>query len=187
MCEGSLWKIVGHGGDCGKLGSEALLKGTLVTKHICGQIWPLVHNCTWLYSLVRVEGFGSFFPCLEFSSVSPVGNTQYYFLFEVFTTMLKHIRGIYCRLPLTKLEERNMIKMGLFSFLILSPSLSHLTRLSVWYVFELNVHKRSMGNLTFSLSWFSAPGFSANPVGQWLENLNKIREISVSKKHLKKV
>lgn len=57
--------------------------------------------------------------------------------------------------------------MDLFSSLILSSSLSHLTRLCVWCVFELNVDKQSMGNLTFSLSRFSAAGFTANPVGQW--------------------
>lgn len=41
--------------------------------------------------------------------------------------------------------------MDPFPSLILSPGFFGLTRLHVWYKFELNVDKQGMGNLTFSL------------------------------------
>lgn len=54
-----------------------------------------------------------------------------------------NVRGISHRLPFTKMEERDMIKMDPFPFLTSWPSLSHLT--TYGSKFELDVDKQGTG------------------------------------------
>lgn len=90
------------------------------------------------------------------------------FFLRFFKTMLKHQIWEICLIDCLLQRWKRGIWFKWIHFLLsfYPPAFPRLAILHTWYKFELNVDKQSMGNLTFSLSLFSAPESTPNPIVQ---------------------